>query len=357
MSVDTSANCALVQGELYAGYSQDTMALGRVASGGIVSAILIALLRHGMVDGVVVSRIEAKEGHIQPVTEIVSTPEDVYRFAGSSYIDTPVLDVVNVLEAQSGRYAVVALPCQVRTLQNWLKRKPELRDRIYAIISLFCRGTVRPEFYDDYLNRVGVSPEGVDTIKVSRSYVRGTVTVLNKDSSAHEIPFMRLNSYRQAGIHAKALCGWCYEHTGNQADISVGDIFMARFNQRDRKHSAFIGWTSRGVEILGELCSRDAITAEFVGWETYHQQFAKTEQMSNTLASRYTAARLVGEKRPRQLQEHQAGRFNVAHCLAWMLFFFNGKLSRSAAGRKFLYALPSPVVTAMALFIKALSRL
>lgn len=357
MQTQQAAACNLVQQELYAGHTQDAGAQGQVASGGIVSAILIDLLERQVVDGVVVSRIEARDGHIQPVTEIVRSPAEVYRYAGSSYIDTPVLDIVGTLETLPGRYAVVALPCQVRTLQNWLARKPELRERIYAVISLFCRGTVKSEFYDDYLHRVGIAPDEVDTIKVSRSYVRGTVTVHRKGGGNHEIPFMRLNSYRQAGIHAKALCGWCHEHTGNQADISVGDIFMARFNERETKHSAFIGWTERGIEVLRGLCERGAITAEFVGWQTYHQQFAKTEQMSNTLASRYTAARLVGEKRPRHLQEEQAGRFNVAHCLAWMLFFFNGKLSRSATGRKFLYALPSPVVTVMALVIKAFSRL
>jgi coenzyme F420 hydrogenase subunit beta len=350
------SSAPMIVGELYAGYADDSIR-PFAASGGIVSAILTALLESGQIDGALVSRITSCGAHIVAETVFATTREEILACGGSSYIDTPVLQTVKELaKTDTRRIAVVALPCQVRSLRSMMARDPALRAKFFPVISLFCRGTVNPVFYDDFLRREGIAPETVETIKINRKHVSGEAVVHLHNGKQYHIPFMKLNVYRLAGIHPKPLCAWCAEHIGNEADISVGDIFMKEYKQRPIKHSAFVGWNEDAVSLLQNLYTGGKIHAEFVGWEIYHKKFAKIEKMSNTLASRYAAARIVGQKRPRQLPPNP-GPLNPFHSLAWTLLYLNGKLSRTERGRRFLYNLPSPVISLMAYFIKALSRL
>lgn len=346
----------MITGELYAGYAGESIR-AFASSGGIVSAILTELLESGQIDGALVSRITSRDDHVVAETLLATTREEILACGGSSYIDTPVLQQVKALAGSDmRRVAVVALPCQVRALRSMMARDPQLREKFSPVISLFCRGTVKPAFYDDFLAREGIAPGMLETVKIHRKHVGGKAVFHLRNGEQHVVPFMKLNAYRLAGIHPKTLCAWCDEHLGVEADISVGDIFMREYKQRPIKYSAFVGWTDAATALLQDMRDRGLIEAEFVGWEKYQRKFAKIEKMSNTLASRYTAARIAGQKRPRQLPPNP-GPFNLFHCLAWTLFYLNGRLSRSERGRRVLYALPSPVISFMAYLIKALSRL
>ena len=340
------------QGEMYAGYACEPSLREVASSGGVVSSILLHLLERGIIDGALVSRITSRDGKVAAVTELAHTREGILACAGSSYVDTPVLKAVQALDEFSGRVAVVLLPCQARALAQLLEKKPALREKVYLSIALFCRGTVDRRFYEDWFRREGIDEAAVASLKIRRSHYTGQVVLHMHDGSERAFPFQRMNGYRLAGVHAKNKCCWCEEHLGAAADISVGDLFMPEYKARPVKHSAFIGRTPRGVETLQGLCDAAALTAEFVGMATYRKTFARIERFSNTLAPRYAAARLAGLKPARAQHEHG----NLFHTLAWTIYFKNCCLSRTERGRRLLYALPSAVISLMALLIKLLSK-
>ena len=158
----------IMVGELYAGYACDESVRSSASSGGIVSAVLIHLLQRGY-DGAIVSRITS-DGSIRAVTKVVHTSQEVLDHAGSSYIDTPVLQTVKELckagSLTGRRYAIVALPCQVRALRLIFRQKPELASVFNPVIGLFCRGNVQSLFYDDLLVREGIDPSQVLSVRV-----------------------------------------------------------------------------------------------------------------------------------------------------------------------------------------------
>ena len=345
---------SIIPGELYAGYALDAALRKRVSSGGVVSAVLIDLLERGEIDGAVVSRITAQDGHLAAVSSVARTREEVLQHGGSSYVDTPVLQAVNALKDQPGRYAVVALPCQARALRSQMKRNPELREKFFPIIGLFCRGNVTETFYEDYFRRVGIDPAQVESVHVIRGHLQGDVVVRLHSGEERIIPFMTINSYRLAGIHPKALCAWCDEHTSEESDLAVGDIFMPEFKQRIVKRSAFVAHTPQAAALIERLEANGLLISEFVGRERYRQAFASIERFSNTLAPRYLAARISGVTAPRT---RPPGRVNPFHVLAWVVLFINKRLSQSERGRCFLFALPPLLVKLTAYKVKALSRL
>jgi coenzyme F420-reducing hydrogenase beta subunit len=351
--LNTSAHI-IIRGELYAGYALDLDIRANASSGGIVSAILIDLLESGQIDGALVSRITSKNERITAVTEIARTREEIYLFGGSSYIDTPVIQKVQELKGFPGRLAVVALPCQARALQALFNHHPELRKTFPFIIGLFCRGNVTKLFYEDYFKRNHIDIGKIETLKVQRGHLQGDVTIRFVDGTDQIIPFLAINTYRLAGIHPKALCAWCAEHISEDADISVGDIFSPEFKREPIKHSAFIPRNEEGVKICENLISREVISARLVGLDIYHKSFRKIESFSNNLAPRYLAARLLGLKVP---DKKPVDKKNLFHTMAWFFLFINRRLSNSNNGRSFLFRLPTPIISLMALIIKSLSRL
>jgi coenzyme F420-reducing hydrogenase beta subunit len=341
-------------GELYAGYASDESLRKFSASGGIVSTLLVHLLDQKLVDGVLASRITSIDGHVRGVTSLVRNSAEISNFAGSAYVDTPVLQMVNEIKKLPGRFAVVALPCQVRMLKTRMDSDPELRRKLFMVIGLFCRGNVREQFYDNFLHKFGIPVEDVESVRVSRSYVKGMVTVGLRNGKNVALPFMRMNAYRLAGVDAKALCAWCDEHTSEDADLAVGDIFSGEFKHKPIKHSAFIPHTHEAASLLQDLQERGIIHTTAVGLEYYRKTFMRIEQYSDQLVSRYPAAKIVGLAVPKQQKK---GKVNIFHSLAWMIYFFNSRLSQTKSGRKVLFTAPSFLFLIQAYLIKGLSRL
>jgi coenzyme F420-reducing hydrogenase beta subunit len=344
---------AIKKGELYAGYAVDESVRPHASSGGVVSAALIDLLERRAVEGALVSRIVSRSGRIDAVTEIVRDRKGVLTSAGSSYIDTPVLDAVMRLPRVPGKAAVVGLPCQVRVLRRMLAKHPELREKTSIIIGLFCRGAVRRAFYEDLFARYRIDQATIDSVKVVRGHVKGEVVVSLQNGGRRSIPFQTMNAYRIAGIHQMIRCIWCDEHLAVEADIAVGDIFTPEFKKRPIKHSAFIGWSERGAELLEDMCGRNVLAGEHFGIDRYRSRFARIERFGKRLAPRYFAARLAGIKPP----GHVASFFNPFHALAWTILCANSRMSRTRNGRKFLFALPPWAISFEALLVRALSRL
>jgi coenzyme F420-reducing hydrogenase beta subunit len=181
------------------------------------------------------------------------------------------------------------------------------------------------------------------------------MSVKLRNGIERHIPFMSINAYRQAGIHAKDLCAWCYEHKAEDADLSVGDIFMPEFKQKPIKHSAFIARSEKAVTLLENMQSEGILVCRYVGIERYKKSFAKVERFSNSLSPRSAAARLIGLKFLKATKK--IDNFNLFHFLAWTIIFLNKRISLSRRGRRFLFALPSLLIYLVAALVKGLSRM
>lgn len=342
----------IIQGELYAGYAAREPVRWRASSGGVVSAILLELIDRGHA-GALVSRITSDASRIRPVTFLARTPTEVLDCAGSSYVDTPVVQAARRCRDLSGPIAVVALPCQVRAIRRLTAHDETLRERLFPVIGLFCRGNVDPEFYDAYLARRDIDPARVESLRVARGCLGGRITVGMKDGSERRLPFAPMNALRILGVRAKRLCAWCDEHMGAEADIAVGDIFTGEFIRRPIKHSAFIAWTQRGTALLRDLHRRGTLTAELVELDAYRRAFKRVARFTDSLASRSVGARLAGRNPPVLL----TGRFDPFHAAAWSVILLNDRLSKTPWGKRLLFSLPDWLVCPMAMILKGLTRL
>ena len=90
-----------------------------VQDGGVVSALLIALLEAGEIDGALLAKPSEREPW-KGVAHLASTPEEVIACAGSFYNQTLALGHLDLKQyhlAPKPRIALVGTPCEIQGLR------------------------------------------------------------------------------------------------------------------------------------------------------------------------------------------------------------------------------------------------
>ena len=200
---------------------------GRVQDGGVVSALLVALLENGVIDGAVVAR-EDPRNTWKGVPHVAVTPEEVRSCGGSFYNQTLALghlDLAGYDLPPSPRLALVGTPCEVqglRAMQSrpWTRWGASQVDAVVLAIALLCTKSFN---YDALMLRDLRDRRGVDLEAVGRvDVIRGKLIV--EDRQGATIIEEPIRDFHGAALKG---CDECADFLGYGADISVGSVGSA----------------------------------------------------------------------------------------------------------------------------------
>jgi coenzyme F420 hydrogenase subunit beta len=205
--------------EAYSARTQDARIMKISQDGGIVTNLLCYLLREQICDAAVVS---VSRGGWDTVPEVVTTPEEVLKAAGTKYTVVPnLMGIKKAADQGYEKIAFVGVPCQV---QGVVKTDAyPFGDRYYHskiafIVSIFCMenflfGNLRSiiegktEVPMDETNKMGIS--------------KGRFWVRSLDGNQFRIPVKFIETYAQQS------CSLCLDFCGELSDISVGSVGTA----------------------------------------------------------------------------------------------------------------------------------
>ena len=229
--------------------------------GGVVSAILLAGLAAGEIDGAVVAT-EDPENPWKGVPTLATSPEQIRSAAGSFYNQTMALASLDLSAAGLGRGARVALvgtPCEIqgiRALQarQWRRGSSDV-DAVVLTIALLCtksfdyRKLLLKELRDD---------RGLELAEVGRiDVIHGRLVAEDHDGKA-------MLDEPIKDFHGAALkgCDECADFLGRAADLSVGSVgsdagYSSVLVRTDAGRRAF-DLAAPGLEI-GELSKPEAL--------------------------------------------------------------------------------------------------
>lgn len=191
--------------------------------GGVVSALLVAALESGLIDGALV----AKESATEPwkgVAHLARTPEEITEAAGSFYNQTMALahlDLAKWKLPPTARIAVVGTPCEVQGLRallsrpfGWGRSRP---DRVALTVALLCTKSFD---YEKLMLRELRDRRGLDLSRV------GKVDVIHGRMLAWDREGRVLVDEPVKQFHGAALkgCDECADFLGRGADLSVGSV-------------------------------------------------------------------------------------------------------------------------------------
>lgn len=182
--------------------------------GGLVSAMLIWGLEHGMIDGALVSDF-SPDRVFDAIPALVTDRDGVLRTAGSRYTySANPLAMKEAEERKLSQLALVGMSCQASINGSLTARGVRKYERKIAItIGLLCSKTFTYEGQEQVLAEHGIAI--ADVVKVN---IKGKYIVWTRDGGYHELPLKEFHRFTREG------CKTCPDFAAEHADVSTGGI-------------------------------------------------------------------------------------------------------------------------------------
>ncbi|TFF88748.1 MAG: hypothetical protein EU549_02425 [Promethearchaeota archaeon] len=223
--------------EGYTATSGNKAIQGRGQNGGVVTTLLIYALKHGIIDGALLTD---KDEDWKPIPVIAKTAEDIKKYAGSKYTIAPTIETYReALEMHKlKKIAFVGMPCQINAVRKLqlFSPFPDHYGTFKLVIGLFCSSNFSYDLIDEYLRKtLQIPPKNIAKMDISK----GKFILSLKDGKTIRIPIREITQYKWSS------CEHCNDYTAEFADISIGSIGAA-----DDNWNTVLTRTDRGQSLL-----------------------------------------------------------------------------------------------------------
>lgn len=186
-------------------------------------------------------------------TTVLSTTRDsLIAATGSRYAPASPCDRLGLIEEAPGKCVFIGKPCDVAAVQASRRLRPSLNANLGPLIAFFCAGTPSTLGTLELLARVGVDdPDAVTDVRYrgkgwpGRWSVRWDTPEGKRTATlSYEESWGFLEQYRQWR------CYICPDHTGEFADVAVGDPWYRKPKPDEPGSSLIVARTQAGLELV-----------------------------------------------------------------------------------------------------------
>jgi len=243
-------------------------------NGGTVSALIMAALEKGVIDGAVLT---GQKG-ILPDPRIVTTARDVLECASSKYIAAPTVACLNRASKEEYKsLAIVGTPCQIRAVANLSSNPLEManfKDPTGLTIGVFCTWALEAEGFLSYLKHHEIDPSSILTMEIPPPPAENAILFLKEQEK--KIPLEDLRKLVLKG------CSVCPDMTALFCDLSVGAL------EENPEFNTLIVRTLRGEALVNQAVE---------------EGFLEISPISQTIVENLTRAAANKQKKARAIQE------------------------------------------------------
>jgi coenzyme F420 hydrogenase subunit beta len=287
--------------ELWEGYATDPELRYAGSSGGAASALAAYAIERAGFEGVVHTGARKDAPHLNE-TVTSRTRADLLSRTGSRYAPASPCDGLGAIEYASGPFAFIGKPCDVAAARKAAAVNPRLADNLRLTIAFFCAGTPSTAGTLEMLNAMGIS----DPTKLTSLRYRGNgwpgpaeATV----SGGLDDSLSRSLSYEQAWgeiltKHVQWRCRLCVDHTGEFADIAVGDPWYREIQPEEHGSSLILTRTPRGRDYLLDCIAAGYLRGARVEAALLPQSQPNLLRTRGAVWGRMFGCRLLGAKVP-----------------------------------------------------------
>jgi len=262
----------------FLGHSTNDSVRKNGSSGGSVTRLLVYMLEKGMVDGVIVPRPKPDQQWLfRP--EIVTDVKKVKSSYQSKYCLIPTNEILNALKDKKGKYAIVALPCQIHSLRKLQNEGNKNAKKLEYILALICGHNMEYNATVFGMKKLGVKREDVVDVKY-REHGDWPGGLSFHLKSGDRKGFNFFNYHYLNAVYLPNRCRLCPDYYGNYSDISFGDSWLLRLlgrgmdkNGIPKGWSGIIARTSRGLSLLKAAEKDKAMHLEEIGPEEINESF------------------------------------------------------------------------------------
>lgn len=235
--------------EVWEGYAADQQLRFAASSGGAATAISLYCLDGEDMKGVLHTAARRDIPYLNR-TVLSTTRRELLSATGSRYAPASPCDGLHMIEGASGPCVFIGKPCDVAGVQKARRLRPELDRRIGLTIGIFCAGTPTTEGTLELARALGIADsDAISSVRYRGNGWPGAAEIRTKDGA------VRTMSYDESWgeilqRHTQWRCSVCADHTGEFADIAVGDPWYREIPPGEPGRSLVVVRTARGREIL-----------------------------------------------------------------------------------------------------------
>lgn len=287
---------------LWEGYASDPEIRYSGSSGGAASALALFCIEQRRMHGLL--HIDARpDVPYLNRTVLSTTREQVLNATGSRYAPASPCDSLHLIEEAPGPCVFIGKPCDVAGANAAASLRPALAANLGLTIGIFCAGTPSTKGTLEMLRAMGIDDP---TTLLSVRYRgngwpgRATARFRRADGSVDEESFTYSESWGDIlQKHRQWRCYICPDHTGEFADIAVGDPWYRPIPEGDPGHSLVLARTERGRRIVEQ-----AIEAGYLKLTPVEARILPASQPNllrtrGAIWGRLAALRLMGAAVPR----------------------------------------------------------
>lgn len=257
--------------ELVAAYAPSTRAEG--SSGGVVTWLLSRLLADDVIDAAI---------HVGPSSPGAErffdyrVSEDAAALSSGStsfYYPVSMDEVLAIVRATPGRYAITAVPCFHKALRRLRAVDPVLNERIRVQVGIVC-GQMKSAHYLDYLASLGGATAPLASAcfrrkvegRPANDYAFEATTVGSATRPARTIRVLnsRIGVNWGMGYFKPPACDFCDDVVAETADVAAMDAWLPRYVGDGRGWSLVVARTQALTEVLGRAAKDGDLVCESV---------------------------------------------------------------------------------------------
>lgn len=233
------------------GFCTDPNIRLKAASGGIISAMLIYLMRKGEIDGAVVLGMSKQKPWLtQPF--IATTEQEILEAAQSKYIISSVNEILPAIGTFNGRLAYVGLPGQVQSIRALQQMDHPWVRNINYIFGPFYGNTLHFSSVRSFLRSYGEK----DCTRIEKLYFRhgewpGNMRVELKGGRVLQLKKFHANYLIPFHIVKNSLI--CTDLTNEFTDVSGGDAWAPAYEERGKGFSMVIVRSEKGDSLVSRM--------------------------------------------------------------------------------------------------------
>ena len=287
--------------EVWEGFAADPAIRFAGSSGGVTTALALHCLEDERMHGVLHVAARSDAPYLNH-TVLSRSREALLAATGSRYAPASPCDGLQLIEDAPAPCVFVGKPCDVAAVGKARAIRPELDQKLGLTIAFFCAGTPSTQGTLEMIRKMGVDQlEAVDGVRYRGNGWPGMAEVqvtiaghrrthqLTYDQSWNEI----LQRHRQWRCHV------CADHTGEFADVAVGDPWYRDVAADDLGRSLVLVRTERGRQMVEAARRRGALVLERVDPEVVSASQMNLLHTRGAIWGRILTCRLMGMAAPR----------------------------------------------------------
>jgi coenzyme F420 hydrogenase subunit beta len=296
---------------LWEGYAADEELRFKGSSGGAASSLALFGLEKAGIRGVL--HVAPRIGTPYLNGTVLSTSrEGLLAGAGSRYAPASPCDGLAMIEKADGPCIAVGKPCDIAAVNNASAIRSALKEKIALTISVFCAGTPTNQGVLAMIRAFGVpDPRALVSLRYRGHGWPGDAEATFMNGPTLETRQMTYDRCWGSILqkHRQWRCYICPDHTGEFADISVGDPWYRSDRGSNPGQSLVLARTERGRAFLAAAAASGYIRIGETSADALSASQPGLIKTRGSLWARLIALRMLGVPAPRYIRFHLFSQF------------------------------------------------